>query len=120
MKHKLTREDLLAIIVCIQKTLFVDSKCSKDLIEIKQLACGTVCILLELYFGEYNSELIWLYAIGSDKNKFSTFNELYDYLSDPNSELVSDVASSLDELLENHSENKMFLDFKKCVDEIPS
>ena len=61
-----------------------------------------------------------MYAIGSDKNKFSTFNELYDYLSDPNSELVSDVASSLDELLENHSENKMFLDFKKCVDEIPS
>lgn len=67
MKHKLNREDLLAIIVCIQKTRFVDSKCSKDLIEIKQLACGTVCILLELYFGEYNSELIWLYAIGSDK-----------------------------------------------------
>ena len=40
MKHKLTREDLLAIIVCIQKTRFVDSKCSKDLIEIKQREKG--------------------------------------------------------------------------------
>lgn len=120
MKHKLTREDLLTIIVCIQKTWFIDSKCSEDLIEIKQLACGTVCILLELYFGKYNSDIIWLFAINSDKNKFSTFNDLYDYLSDPNSELVSDVASSLDELLENHSENKMFLDFKKYIDEIPS
>lgn len=58
MKNKLTREDLIAIIICIRKTYIDDIYDSKDLEELKQIVCGVVCNLLNLCFGEYNSELI--------------------------------------------------------------
>lgn len=83
MENKLTKEDLMAMILCLRKTYIISVHDSNDLEEIKQLTCGTVSILLSLYFGEYNSELIWLYAINSDKNKFESVDELYNYLVDP-------------------------------------
>lgn len=58
MKNKLTREDLVAIIVCLHKTCIDDTYDSKDLEELKQIACGVICNLLNLCFGKYNSELI--------------------------------------------------------------
>lgn len=115
----LTKIDLAAFILCLRKTVVVHTTDSEDLLEIKRLVPGVICILLEYCFGKYNSELIWEYALKTDRNKFSTLNELYDYLSDPNSNLVSDTASSLEELLKNHPESKMLFDLKKFIDEIP-
>lgn len=119
MKNKLTREDLMAIILCLQKTCFVDIRDCEDLAEIKQLACGTVCILLNLCFGEYNSELIWLYAIDSDKNKFESIDELYDYLSDPYSSIVQkDSALTIPQLRELFPNEEMFKFFEETINEI--
>lgn len=116
MKNKLTREDLMAIILCLQKTCFIDIRDCEDLEEIKQVACGTVCILLNLCFGEYNSELIWLYAIGSDKNKFESIDELYNYLLDPYSGIVQkDSALTISQLRQLFPNEEMFKLFEETI-----
>lgn len=116
MENKLTKEDLMAIILCLRKTYMVNIQDSDDLEEIKQLACGTVSILLSLYFGEYNSELIWLYAIYSDKNKFESIDELYDYLLDPYSNIVqNNSALTISQLRELFPNEDMFKFFEKII-----
>lgn len=118
MKNKLTREDLIAIIICIRKTYIDDIYDSKDLEELKQIVCGVVCNLLNLCFGEYNSELIWLYAIGSDKNKFESIDELYDYLIDPYSNIVTeDSALTLSQLRKLFPDEEMFKFFNDAINQ---
>jgi hypothetical protein len=116
----LTKIDLAAFILCLRKTNIIRATDSDDLLEIKRLVPGVISILLEYCFGKYNSNLIWEYAMKTDNNKFTTLDELYDYLSDPNSNLVSDNAASLEELLKDYPGSKMLLDLKKFIDEIPS
>ncbi len=72
-------------------------------------------ILLESYFGIYNTNLIWEYIYGN--SKFDTTKELYDYLMDEHSELVCNSPLTVNQLIEKFPKDKMFKLFKQIIDE---
>lgn len=115
---KLLKEDLIAIILSLQQANTVDTCSSSGIQEFKQLVSGVISILLVQCFGEYNAELIWNYVVKSDQNKFSTVDELYEYLQDPYSKFVkTDSALTLSQLRQLFPEEKMFDDFNKYTNE---
>jgi hypothetical protein len=114
---KFQKEDLMAIVLCLRLTNFYDSKDSEELSRIKQLTPGVISILLDMCFGNYNSNLIWKFAIYPDKSQFDSMDQLYDYLIDPCSSLVSDKAISLQELVEKYPEVQTLLELKQYIDE---
>ena len=114
---KFQKEDLMAIVLCLRRTNFHDSKDSEELSKIKQLTPGVISILLEMCFGNYNSNLIWKFAFYPDKSQFDSIDQLYDYLIDPCSSLVSDKAISLQELVEKYPEVQTLLELKQYIDE---
>lgn len=114
---KLIKEDLLAIILLINKTNTISIADDQEIMDFKMLVPGVIAILLVQCFGEYNSKLIWNYATNSDKNKFNSIDELYDYLNDPYSRLVTDKALSLKELLKIYPEYKTLIGLKNYIDE---
>ena len=72
-------------------------------------------ILLESYFGTYNSNLIWEYIYGN--SKFDTSEELYEYLTDEHSDLVGNSPLNINQLVEKFPKDKMFKLFKQIIDE---
>ncbi len=110
---KLSKEDLWITIMCLKK---VHNKLTEDE-ELYGLIHGVIAILLEKCFSSYNAELIWQFAIDSKENKFSSFKELYEYLSDPYSDIVHKYAGvDLGTLIKLFPNEKMFKVFKKYIE----
>lgn len=81
-------------------------------------ANNLVFILLNLYFGENNADLLWDFIFNKNHNKFDNIEQLYDYLSDKYSELVNkDSALTIDQLRQLFPEDKMFEFFEKVIKE---
>lgn len=56
--YKVTKVDLIAIILCLEKANTFDDSDSKEINELKNILPGVICLLLNQCFGSYNTELI--------------------------------------------------------------
>lgn len=75
-------------------------------------------IALTLYFGETVSEIIWNFILEDSSNQFETIEELYEFLSDKYSEIVSkDSALTLDQLKILFPTEVMFKYFDQTIKE---
>lgn len=75
-------------------------------------------IVLTLYFGETASEIIWNFILKDSFNQFETVEELYEFLSDKYSEIVSkDRALTLDQLRVLFPTEVMFKYFDQAIKE---
>lgn len=75
-------------------------------------------ITLTLYFGETASEIIWNFILEDSSNQFETIEELYEFLSDKYSEIVSkDSALTLDQLKILFPSETMFKYFDQTIKE---
>lgn len=75
-------------------------------------------IALTLYFGETASEMIWNFILNDSCNQFETIEELYEFLSDKYSEIVSkDSALTLDQLKILFPTEVMFKYFDQTIKE---
>lgn len=75
-------------------------------------------IALTLYFGETASEIIWNFILEDSSNQFETIEELYEFLSDKYSEIVSkDSALTLDQLKILFPTEVMFKYFDQTIKE---
>lgn len=113
---KLTKVDLAAIVLCLRRTNLLSSTDSEEFLGVKKLVPGVISILLEQCFGEYNSELVWAYAMESDNNQFESLDELYEYLKDPYSNIVTtDSALTISQLMNIFPNEEMFKVFNEIL-----
>lgn len=113
---KLTKVDLAAIVLCLRRTNLLNPTDSEELLGVKKLVPGVISILLEQCFGEYNSELIWAYAMELDSNQIESLDELYEYLKDPYSNIVTtDSALTISQLMNIFPNEKMFKVFNEIT-----
>lgn len=109
---KLNKEDLWITVMCLKK---IHNQPTEDQ-ELYSFIHGVIAILLDKCFSSYNAELIWQFAIDSKENKFNSFNELYDYISDPYSDIVHKYAGvDLETLIKLFPNEKMFKVFKEYI-----
>lgn len=114
---KLTLKSLKSIVYKARNfryTDVVDGK-SKEIYDIAMIY-DLFSILLTLYFGEYNTSLIWKFINAPEESEFDCEEKLYEYLSDKYSELVNkDKALTLDQLRALFPEEKMFEYFDNII-----
>lgn len=118
MKNKLTlsKIDLFTIITGFEEVATLNPSDDSSTTKIKNLANGAIILLLKECFGKYNTELIRLYTEDNALNPFETFDDLYDYLSDPYSYLVNQSSAlPLYQLSKLFPNEEMFKSFENYV-----
>lgn len=56
-----------------------------------------------------------MYIYESDENKFETFDELYDFLSDPRIQYIKETPTSLGDMIDDNPNDDMFYNFAKVI-----
>ena len=118
--NNLTKQNIEDIVKCINRINTLDFRDDKKLLDLRLLISGVLTNLLEGYFGKHNTNLLWNYSIESS-SPFNNFEELYEYLSDPYSILVSSTSAlSLDKLCSKFPDEKMFKKFQIFINSNPN
>lgn len=66
-------------------------------------------------FGKLGATHLWLYIFESDENKFETFDELYDFLSDPRIQYIKDIPTALGDMIDRNPNDDMYHDLAKVI-----
>lgn len=79
------------------------------------LMCSALYTMSVEAFGKLGATYLWLYIYESDENKFETFDELYDFLSDPRIQYIKDTPTSLGDMIERNPNDEMYHDLAKVI-----
>ena len=79
------------------------------------LMCSALYTMSVEAFGKLGATHLWLYIFESDENKFETFDELYDFLSDPRIQYIKDTPTSLGDMIDNNHNDEMFHNLAKVI-----
>lgn len=66
-------------------------------------------------YGKLGASYLWMYIYESDENKFETFDELYDFLSDPRIQYIKDTPTSLGDMIDRSPNDKMYHNLAKVI-----
>lgn len=66
-------------------------------------------------YGKLGATHLWLYIYESDENKFETFDELYDFLSDPRIQYIKDTPTSLGDMIDRSPNDEMYHNLAKVI-----
>lgn len=79
------------------------------------LMCSALYTMSVEAFGKLGATYLWLYIFESDENKFETFDELYDFLSDPRIQYIKDTPTSLGDMIERSPNDEMYHNLAKVI-----
>ena len=79
------------------------------------LMCSALYNMSVEAYGKLGASYLWLYIYESDENKFETFDELYDFLSDPRIQYIKETPTSLGDMIDDNPNNEMFHNFAKVI-----
>ena len=79
------------------------------------LMCSALYTMSVEAFGKLGATYLWLYIYESDENKFETFDELYEFLSDPRIQYIKDTPTSLGDMIERNPNDEMYHDLAKVI-----
>jgi hypothetical protein len=82
---------------------------------IYSLMCSALYTMSVETFGKLGATHLWLYIFESDENKFETFDELYDFLSDPRIQYIKDTPTSLGNMIEKNPNDEMYHNLAKVI-----
>ena len=82
---------------------------------IYSLMCSALYNMSVEAYGKLGASYLWLYIYESDENKFETFDELYDFLSDPRIQYIKDTPTSLGDMIERNPNDEMYHDLAKVI-----
>ena len=66
-------------------------------------------------YGKLGASYLWMYIYESDENKFETFDELYDFLSDPRIQYIKDTPTSLGDMIDRSPNDEMYHNLAKVI-----
>lgn len=66
-------------------------------------------------YGKLGASYLWMYIYESDENKFETFDELYDFLSDPRIQYIKDIPTSLGDMIDRNPNDEIYHDLAKVI-----
>lgn len=78
------------------------------------MSCALYTMSVEA-FGKLGATHLWWYIFESDENKFETFDELYDFLSDPRIQYIKDTPTSLGDMIERNPNDEMCHNLAKVI-----
>lgn len=79
------------------------------------LMCSALYNMSVEAYGKLGASYLWLYIYESDENKFETFDELYDFLSDPRIQYIKDTPTSLGDMIERSPNDEMYHNLAKVI-----
>jgi hypothetical protein len=78
------------------------------------MSCALYTMSVEA-FGKLGATHLWWYIFESDENKFETFDELYDFLSDPRIQYIKDTPTSLGDMIDRSPNDEMYYNLSKVI-----
>ena len=78
------------------------------------MSCALYTMSVEA-FGKLGATHLWSYIFESDENKFETFDELYDFLSDPRIQYIKETPTSLGDMIERNPNDKIYHNLAKVI-----
>lgn len=78
------------------------------------MSCALYTMSVEA-FGKLGATYLWSYIFESDENKFETFDELYDFLSDPRIQYIKDTPTSLGDMIDRNPNDEMYHNLAKVI-----
>ena len=78
------------------------------------MSCALYTMSVEA-FGKLGATHLWSYIFESDENKFETFDELYNFLSDPRIQYIKDIPTSLEDMIERNPNDDMYHNLAKVI-----
>ena len=78
------------------------------------MSCALYTMSVEV-FGKLGATHLWSYIFESDENKFETFDELYNFLSDPRIQYIKDIPTSLEDMIERNPNDDMYHNLAKVI-----
>jgi hypothetical protein len=82
---------------------------------IYSLMCSALYTMSVEAFGKLGATYLWLYIFESDENKFETFDELYNFLSDPRIQYIKDTPTSLGDMIDRSPNDEMYHNLAKVI-----
>lgn len=79
------------------------------------LMCSALYNMSVEAYGKLGASYLWIYIYESDENKFETFDELYDFLSDPRIQYIKDTPTSLGDMIERSPNDEMYHNLAKVI-----
>lgn len=79
------------------------------------LMCSALYNMSVEAYGKLGASYLWIYIYESDENKFETFDELYDFLSDPRIQYIKDIPTSLGDMIDRNPNDDMYHDLAKVI-----
>lgn len=79
------------------------------------LMCSALYNMSVEAYGKLGASCLWHYIYNSDENKFETFDELYDFLSDPRIQYIKDTPTSLGDMIDRNPNDDMYHDLAKVI-----
>lgn len=79
------------------------------------LMCSALYTISVEAYGKLGATHLWLYIFESDENKFETFDELYDFLSDPRIQYIKEIPTSLGDMIERSPNDEMYHNLAKVI-----
>lgn len=106
-----SKEELTSIIERVQL-----ASNSKGSISIYVSMCCALYTMGQALFGKLGNQYLWMYINNSEDNQFETIDELYDFLSDPNTIDLTNDPSPLN--FDEKSKQPIIEDFKNFIKHI--
>lgn len=79
------------------------------------LMCSALYNMSVEAYGKLGASYLWMYIYESDENKFETYDELYDFLSDPRIQYIKETPTSLGDMLDRNPSDEMYHDLAKVI-----
>ena len=79
------------------------------------LMCSALYTMSVEAYGKLGASYLWMYIYESDENKFETFDEFYDFLSDPRIQYIKDTPTSLGDMLDRNPNDEMYHNLAKVI-----
>ena len=79
------------------------------------LMCSALYSMSVEAYGKLGASYLWLYIYESDENKFETFDELYDFLSDPRIQYIKETPTSLGDMIDRNPNDEMCHNLAKVI-----
>lgn len=79
------------------------------------LMCSALYNMSVEAYGKLGASCLWHYIYNSDENQFETFDELYDFLSDPRIQYIKDTPTSLGDMIDRNPNDDMYHDLAKVI-----
>lgn len=79
------------------------------------LMCSALYNMSVEAYGKLGASYLWKFIYESDENKFETYDELYDFLSDPRIQYIKETPTSLGDMLDRNPSDEMYHDLAKVI-----